>query len=212
MLAFAGAALITSFISGVFGMAGGMLLMGVLLFMVSVPDAMVLHGVTQMASNGWRSMLWRKYILWRVVARYVIGLVAAGMLFVSLVIVPDERVVLLLLGALPFIGRILPDKIMPQAPKRGGAELCGFICTSLQLLSGLSGPLLDMFFVHSDLDRRVVVATKAACQVVTHLSKLLTSACCSVPEQPRLSIRLPWRLRLRWPHWALQWVGCSWKE
>ncbi|WP_265502585.1 TSUP family transporter [Paracoccus beibuensis] len=173
MLAFAATVLTTSFVSGLFGMAGGMLLMGVLLFLVSVPDAMVLHGVAQMASNGWRALLWRKYILWRVVARYIIGLIAAGMLFVSLVIVPDERVVLLLLGVVPFVGRMLPDKIMPQATQPGGAEWCGFISTSLQLLSGVSGPLLDMFFVRSVLDRRVVVATKAACQVVTHLSKLL---------------------------------------
>ena len=32
-------------------MAGGMLLMGGLLFFVSVPDAMILHGLTQMTSN-----------------------------------------------------------------------------------------------------------------------------------------------------------------
>jgi uncharacterized protein len=173
ILAFAATVLVTSFIAGIFGMAGGMLLMGVLLFMVSVPDAMVLHGVAQMASNGSRSFLWHRYILWRVVARYVLGLVLAGLVFVTLVIVPDERIVLVMLGLMPFVGRVLPDRIMPQATRRGGAELGGFICTSLQLLSGVSGPLLDMFFVRSELDRRVVVATKAACQVATHLSKLL---------------------------------------
>ncbi len=66
ILAFATTVFVTSFIAGVFGMAGGMLLMGTLLLMVSVPDAMVLHGVAQMASNGWRALLWRRYIMWRV--------------------------------------------------------------------------------------------------------------------------------------------------
>ena len=37
----------TSFLSGVFGMAGGMILVGILLVMIPVPEAMMLHGVTQ---------------------------------------------------------------------------------------------------------------------------------------------------------------------
>ena len=34
----------TSFLSGIFGMAGGMILMGLLLALFSVPEAMALHG------------------------------------------------------------------------------------------------------------------------------------------------------------------------
>jgi hypothetical protein len=44
--------LATSFISGIFGMAGGMVLMGILLLLLSVEQAMVIHGVAQFASNG----------------------------------------------------------------------------------------------------------------------------------------------------------------
>ena len=45
----------TAFLSGIFGMAGGLILIGVLLFIFPLPTAMVLHAVTQMASNGWRA-------------------------------------------------------------------------------------------------------------------------------------------------------------
>src|SRR5690606_5834164 len=38
----------TSFISGVFGMAGGMVLMGILVAMMPVSAAMVLHGAAQL--------------------------------------------------------------------------------------------------------------------------------------------------------------------
>ena len=55
----------TSFLSGIFGMAGGMILMGVLLVLLPVPEAMMLHGVTQMASNGWRGLLWWRHAHWR---------------------------------------------------------------------------------------------------------------------------------------------------
>ena len=59
-------AFVTSFISGILGMAGGMILMGILLAVMPVSGAMMLHGVTQMASNGWRAWLWRSEIDWRV--------------------------------------------------------------------------------------------------------------------------------------------------
>src|SRR3954463_13626565 len=49
----------TAFLSGLFGMAGGLILIGVLLALMPLPTAMVLHAITQMASNGWRAFLWR---------------------------------------------------------------------------------------------------------------------------------------------------------
>ena len=53
---------LTSFLSGIFGMAGGMILLGVLLILLDVAPAMVLFGVTQFASNGWRAALWRRFV------------------------------------------------------------------------------------------------------------------------------------------------------
>src|SRR5690606_21959178 len=38
---------------------------------------------------------------------------------------------------------------------------------------GVSGPLLDAFFIRTQMDRRAVVATKAACQTVSHMAKLV---------------------------------------
>src|SRR5882757_8863113 len=63
----------TSFLSGIFGMAGGLILVGVLLAIMPLPAAMMLHGVTQLASNGWRALLWWRHIRWSPVAAYVTG-------------------------------------------------------------------------------------------------------------------------------------------
>ena len=52
----------TAFLSGIFGMAGGLVLIGVLFALMPVPEAMALHAVTQMASNGWRGALWIKHV------------------------------------------------------------------------------------------------------------------------------------------------------
>jgi uncharacterized protein len=165
--------LVTAFLSGIFGMAGGMILMGTLLPLLSVPSAMVLHAISQMTSNGWRAMLWVRYIDWWIAGRYALGLLTALALFAMVRIVPDRALVLIVLGTMPFIAVAVPDRLSPRADRPAGAEIAGFVGTALQLISGVSGPVLDVFFVRCLMDRRQVVATKAACQVVTHLTKLL---------------------------------------
>lgn len=163
----------TSFLSGVFGMAGGMVLMGILIAFLPVSAAMVLHGTAQMTSNGWRALLWRRNTDYRIFVRYIIGLLLAALLFAFVGFVPDRALVLLALGIIPFLAVLIPARYVPQATNRYGAEVCGFLNTCLQFIAGVSGPLLDVFFVRSDMDRRAVVATKAACQTITHLAKLI---------------------------------------
>ena len=70
----------TSFLSGIFGMAGGMILVGVLIVVLPLPEAMMLHGVTQMASNGWRGLLWIKHVRWGAIGAYLAGSAAALLL------------------------------------------------------------------------------------------------------------------------------------
>ena len=49
-------AFITSAISGIFGMSGGMILMGYLAFVLPVSAAMMMHGATQAVANGYRAI------------------------------------------------------------------------------------------------------------------------------------------------------------
>src|SRR6202140_2393024 len=103
----------TSFLSGLFGMAGGMILIGVLLTLMPLPTAMVLHAITQMASNGWRALLWRSHIRWRPVFVYLIGCALALAVWSIARYVPDKPIALLLLGRAPFMARLTPSSIRP---------------------------------------------------------------------------------------------------
>ncbi len=162
----------TALLSGIFGMAGGLILIGVLLALFPVPQAMILHAVTQMASNGWRAMLWWRHIGWRSMGFYVTGcLVAVGLWSLTLY-VPDKAVALLMLGLSPFAIRAVPEKILPRSFGPGQVALTGLLSMSLMLLTGVTGPLLDTMFLRSPLERRQIIATKAACQVFGHGFKL----------------------------------------
>lgn len=163
----------TAFLSGIFGMAGGMVLIGVLLFLLPLPTAMVLHAVTQMASNGWRALLWWRHIQWRVTVFYVLGCFTAVGVWSLTLYVPEKAVALLMLGMSPFVLRIVPERLMPATLGPLQAMGGGIACMALMLLTGVTGPLVDQLFLRSPMDRRQIVATKASCQVFGHGSKLL---------------------------------------
>ena len=163
----------TSFLSGIFGMAGGMILIGVLLALMPLPTAMVLHAITQMASNGWRAFLWRAHIRWRPVSVYLIGCALALGVWSLTRYVPDKPIALLLLGITPFLARLMPTNLKPNPDSIWQGSFYGFICMGLMLMTGVSGPLMDTFFLGGKFDRREIVATKATCQVASHLTKLV---------------------------------------
>jgi uncharacterized membrane protein YfcA len=163
----------TAFLSGIFGMAGGLILIGVLLVVFPLPTAMVLHAVTQMASNGWRAILWWRHIAWRTIAFNVAGnLVSVGLWSIWLY-VPDKAMALLLLGLSPFIVRAIPEKVMPRTFGPAQVAGTGFVSMMLMLTTGVTGPLLDTMFLRSTLERRQIIATKAACQLFSHGFKLV---------------------------------------
>ena len=163
----------TAFLSGIFGMAGGLILIGVLLALMPLPTAMVLHAITQMASNGWRAFLWRAHIRWRPVFVYLIGCALALGLWSITRYVPDKPLALLLLGVTPFMARMTPSGFKPNPESVWQGTLYGSICMGLMLMTGVSGPLLDTYFLGGDFQRREIIATKAACQVASHFTKLI---------------------------------------
>lgn len=164
--------LATSFLSGIFGMAGGMILMGILLALLPVEKAMVIHGVAQFASNGWRAVLWWRKIRWNVFGGYAAGAAVVLCAMLALNATLSRPAVLMVLGATPFLAYLLPESLRLNVDRRGHAFACGVTCMGIQMLSGVSGPLLDTFFVRSAMTRHEVVATKAAVQTLSHATRI----------------------------------------
>ena len=167
------AVLSTSFMSGIFGMAGGIVLLGILLLMMPLAAAMVLHGATQFTANGWRAFIWRGEIAWRIVAWYAVGALVAAIGFALVQLTPSKPAVLIAVGLVSLGGLWVPSRYAPDITKNAHGFAVGAICTALHLVAGISGPILDVSFVRSDLDRRQTVATKAAVQAIGHLLKVV---------------------------------------
>src|ERR1044071_10356484 len=83
----------TSFISGLFGMAGGMILVGVLLAYFDVATGMVVFSIIQFVANGWRAVLWWRFVLWRIFFIYVLGAVLSFGILCYVAVIPSKAAV-----------------------------------------------------------------------------------------------------------------------
>jgi uncharacterized membrane protein YfcA len=169
-LALIGATIVfSSFLSGVFGMAGGMVLLGVLLNYFDVPTGMIFFSIIQLFANGWRVVQWRRYVLWPIFGWYLLGAVIAFGCMWMIAFVPDKAMVYLSLGVMPFVVEALPASWRPNIEWRGVPFFTGVVTTIIQILAGVGGLFLDIFFQKSMLDRKTTNATKAITQTFSHV-------------------------------------------
>ena len=161
--------LVASFISGVFGLAGGMVLLGILLVFFDVATAMVVFSLLQLVGNLWRTVLWRRFILWRIVVFYVLGSLSAFLLLRFIAYVPSKPFVYFVVGFMPFAIELIPAAWRPNIEWRGVPTFSGFVTSLIQFIAGTGGLFLDVFFQKSTLDRKTTIATKAIAQAFTHV-------------------------------------------
>lgn len=167
------AAFLAAFVSGVFGMVGGQILLAVLLYYLPVAAAMTVFSGMMFVNGAWRAVLWRRHIDWSITIRYVAGSILAYAVMMLIAYVPSKPVIYLGIGLLPLLGDLLPRKLAPDVTRRGMAAFCGFIIMALQIAVGAAGNVLDMFFQASPLSRHVIVATKAITQLFSQAMRFV---------------------------------------
>ena len=87
--------------------------------------------------------------------------------------VPDRITVLLALGILPYIAWSMPSNFAFDVTKTPVGIAAGIVVVGTNLLAGVGGPLLDVFFQKVEMTRHQVVATKAVAQFLGHVSKVI---------------------------------------
>ncbi|HEY8360894.1 MAG TPA: TSUP family transporter [Ramlibacter sp.] len=163
---------LTSMLSGIFGMAGGLVLLGILLLILPVGTAIAVQGAIQLIANGSRAFFSRAYTDLRVLAIMTAGLVTAAIGLFTLRYTPDLATVCITIGLLPIFLWIPQSWLALDASKPHHAFICGLLGGGINLAVGVAGPTIDMFFIRTPMDRRTIIATKAAAQVVNHAAKI----------------------------------------
>jgi len=153
-------------------MGGGALLMAVMVNFLPVKTAMIYHGFIQFFSNFFRALISWKHVSLKIMTLYLIGSFIGSVFLFHLVYHPDKAYILLAMGLLILFGPFLSfAHINVQTPL--GALFCGLFVSWINTLAGVSGPLLNMFFLKSGLSKFQVIATKSATQCVAHVIKIV---------------------------------------
>ncbi len=171
-------AIATSIVSGVMGLAGGMLLLAALLLWLDPVVAIPVHGVVQLVSNGSRAWFQRAHVRWDAVWRFAWPLLPAGALGLALLrsLPPDAARAVIAVFVLvatwrPGWLRLGASAAAGRDARQGlpvGGAVVGFFSTSI----GATGPLLAPFVLALGLAPPATIGTMAACQLFQHGSKL----------------------------------------
>lgn len=200
---------LTSTLSGIFGMAGGLVLLGILLLLLPVGTAIAVQGAIQLIANGSRAYFSRAYIDWRVLSIMTLGLLVAAALLFALRYQPDLASVCIVIGLLPILLWIPQSWLALDASKPHHAFICGLLGGGINLAVGVAGPTIDMFFIRTPMDRRTIIATKAAAQVVNHAAKIAfywsATAALSALDWGWIALAAPFAIAgTSAGHWVLQ--------
>lgn len=172
------AAFATSILSAILGMAGGITLLTIMLFLMEPLVAIPIHGVVQLASNGSRAIVQRKHVDHEIALRYGLLLLPMGFagLWLARQLPPDATRVLIgvfVLFATWAPGLLLLGSHPDRIDKNRRFFLLGGVVGFLNVTLGATGPLIAPFFLNLGLTRQALVGTKAACQLLGHLAKLV---------------------------------------
>ena len=177
------AAFLTSTLSAMIGMGGGIILLG--LMAILIPHGYIviaLHGMIQLIGNGTRIYVFKNAIKKEIVTKYffgsLIGLSISSiivLIFIKLYNVETANEInfdyLKPLIGIYIIWFIYLRKKIPS-DKSGNFFLVGIIGGLTSVFIGAVGPLIAPFFLKNQLSKENVIANKAACQIITHLGKV----------------------------------------
>lgn len=176
------AAFLTSTLSAVIGMGGGVTLLAIMAMVM--PDGYLVvayHGIIQLVSNATRTTVYRNEINLPLLARFSKGIIpglfaAAGIVYGLIQYFDVSSASELKIDFLkPLIGIYIiwflylrkKKPISDQAFTWMGA-LSGLVTVFI----GAAGPLIAPFFISKEIKKESVIATKAACQAIGHLGKM----------------------------------------
>ena len=177
------ASFITSSISAVIGMGGGIILLGIMaIFIPQGYLVIALHGIIQLFSNISRAFIFRRNIKIQLIKQFLMGAIVGviASIIVILVLIQSFNVnsadqikfdvLKPLIGA--FIIWSLFFKRKMKSISNNSFLLAGSIGGFSSVFLGATGPLIAPFFLNKNLLKEDVIANKAICQVITHITKI----------------------------------------
>lgn len=169
---------VAAFVSGITGMAGGTLILSILLLFFEPLECIAIHGFLQVIANITRVGVFWKSVNWRSFA-YFVGLVLPGAwLGMRLSTQFNPNLLKVVLGLVILWVAWKPTKKTKVVSQKRPFIFVplGFLSGFLGMIIGVTGPLLAPFFLQAGLLKETFIATKAICQFVVQIVKVVLFA------------------------------------
>lgn len=169
------ASFFTSALTAAAGVGGGLLMLGLMTYIIPITALIAVHGVVQLGSNVGRSWVQRAHIDWRITGYFLIGTLfgslAGALLFIQLPVSVLQTV----------LGVFILIMIAIRFPKlqKAGAGLVGaggLVTSFLSMFAGATGPIVAAFLHNLFAEHKKMVATHGATMSVQHGVKIAVFA------------------------------------
>lgn len=173
------AALLTSILSAILGMGGGILLLALMLCFMTHGEAIPTHALVQIASNGTRVLAFLRDLDRRAFGRFCLGLLPGSGIGIAILWVmgqpeQSEPYLKTLIGGFILVATNLPARGAGarDEEKSWDFPLMGLVAGAAALTVGAVGPLIAPLFARRRFVKERLIATKAMCQLATHVVKI----------------------------------------
>ena len=173
----AGAALAASALSAIVGMAGGIILLSVMLLFLEPLVAIPLHGAIQLVSNGSRAFIQREHVRWSIIGSYGVLLLPMSIVGLHIARALSPPIARLVIGVFVLVATWTPALLLlgthpERTEPRRRFLLLGGVVGAVNMTVGATGPLIAPFFLNLGMSRQSIIGTKAASQALGHLVKI----------------------------------------
>ena len=162
---------LTSTVTGVVGIGGGMMLIAILPSFLPLNALIPVHGLTQMSSNLSRAVFGYKDVQYEVIPKFLLGSAIGIGIFAGILNVISLEYVPLFIGAYILLS-LWSEKFNEKIKRYESYFLAGFFQTGLSMVVGATGPLTMTLLLKDYGDKNKVVATGAALMSITHVLKV----------------------------------------
>ncbi len=162
----------TSTLTGIFGMGGGLLLLGILPDFLPATAIIPVHGVTQLVSNASRAYFSFSAIQWKIVPSFLLGGMIGTVCFALILKAISLDYLPLFIGGYILLSQWsnIFNRIVSHFES---FLLLGFFQVGLSLLTGTIGPVHMVLLDKRYDDRHEIIATAAAMMTIKHGLKVI---------------------------------------
>ena len=169
------AAFFTSAMTSVVGSGGGTILIALLLQFMPPVAAIPVHGVVQLASNVWRTWLFRRNLAWHLIWRFALLLPAGIAVGLWLFQGMSAETVQILIGCFIIVtlfSRQIGGFREKDLPLWAFFPM-GFVVGVLNMIVGVVAPVIGVLIIRKELSKEDYVGTLGFYGVLTNFAKLV---------------------------------------